>query len=292
MTALVFGASGQDGHYVSEHCRQRGMQVVAVSRSAGDVIGDVSDAKLVTELVQQQKPDIVLHLAAKSTTAHSAGMENHATISTGSLNVLEAVYRHCPAAKVFITGSGVQFENRGLPISENDPFAANSLYSVSRIESVYAARYYRRLGVKAYVGYLFHHESPLRKPDHMSRKIVDAARRIATGSDEVLELGDISVKKEWTFAGDVTRGILCLLDQDKVMEAAIGSGLAYSIGDWLDECFALIGRDWRKSIRLRSGFKPEYSLLVSNPATIRSLGWAPLVSLSEMARMMMLPVHK
>jgi len=132
--------------------------------------------------------------------------QNHATIATGSLNVLEAVYKHSPAARVFITGSGVQFENRGVPISETDPFEASSLYGVSRIASVYAARYYRSLGVKAYVGYLFHHESPLRKPHHVSRKIVDAVRRISAGSDEIIELGDVSVRKEWTFAGDVAGG--------------------------------------------------------------------------------------
>ena len=61
------------------------------------------------------------------------------------LNILEAVKRHCPESKVFITGSGVQFENKGVPISETDNFEANSPYAIARIQSVYAARYYRKL---------------------------------------------------------------------------------------------------------------------------------------------------
>jgi GDPmannose 4,6-dehydratase len=285
--ALIFGANGQDGHYLSEQCRLSGMQVVAVSRSRGDAVADVADYNAVASLIQQHQPGMIFHLAANSSTSHQAGFENHATISTGSLNVLEAVYRQSPKCKVFITGSGVQFENRGLPISETDPFAATSMYSVSRIHSVYAARYYRSLGMKAYVGYLFHHESPLRKPHHVSRIIVDAVRRIDGGQQEMIELGDISVRKEWTFAGDVARGILCLTSQEHVFEAVIGSGEPYSIEDWLAECFGQIGRNWQDFVRIKPRFSAEYKMLVSDPATIKSLGWSPQTSFCDLAKMML-----
>jgi len=111
-------------------------------------------------------------------------------------------------------------------------------------------------------------------------------KRIARGSDEVLELGDITVEKEWTFAGDTARGIVTLVDQDKVFEAVIGSGVTYSIENWLDLCFGLIGKDWHDYIRLREGFVPEYNRLVSDPGTIHSLGWMPAVDFPDLARLM------
>ena len=44
-------------------------------------------------------------------------------------------------------------------------------------------------------------------------------KQIAEGSDEkIIELGDISVKKEWTFAGDIARGILTLVEQEEVFK--------------------------------------------------------------------------
>lgn len=92
--------------------------------------------------------------------------------------------------------------------------------------------------MKVYVGYLFHHESPLRKSSHVSKMISDAARRIAAGGGEVLEIGDISVEKEWTFAGDVAEAMLTLVNQDRVHEAIIGSGESRSIREWLCECFS------------------------------------------------------
>jgi GDPmannose 4,6-dehydratase len=286
MKVIIFGANGQDGYYLHELCKLKGIEPIGVSRSGDWIHGDVAKYDQVEPLIQQHLPAYVFHVAANSTTRHDALFENHETISTGTLNILDAVKRHCPDTKVFITGSGVQFKNAGNPLSEKDEFEAESAYSVARIQSVYAARYFRTLGVKAYVGYLFHHESPMRKPEHVSRMIASAVQRIAQGSNEVIEIGDLSVKKEWTFAGDVVRGILTLVEQDDVFEAVIGSGIAYSIEDWLRECFACIGRDWHDHVRLRDGFKAEYGTLLSNPVTINGLGWHTTVDLRALANMM------
>ncbi|MCK5345844.1 MAG: GDP-mannose 4,6-dehydratase, partial [Candidatus Heimdallarchaeota archaeon] len=159
MNAIIFGANGQDGYYLNELCKLKGIEPIAVSRSGNWIRGDVSSYDQVEQLIKKHRPTYIFHVAANSTTHHNALFENHETISTGTLNILEAVKMHYPDAKVFITGSGVQFENRGMPISETDKFEANSPYSVARIQSVYAARYYRSLGLQVYVGYLFHHES-------------------------------------------------------------------------------------------------------------------------------------
>jgi len=286
LNALIFGANGQDGYYLTELCKLKRIEPIGVSRSGEWMQGDVSCYDQVEHLIKEYRPTYLFHLAANSSTKHDALFENHETVSTGTLNILEAVKCHSPETRVFLTGSGVQFKNKGLPIKETDEFEANSPYSVARIQSVYAARYFRSLGMKVYVGYLFHHESPLRKPRHVSQMIAMAVKRIAKGSDESIELGDISVEKEWTFAGDMAKGIFTLVDQDKVFEAAIGSGVTYSIENWLEQCFGIIGKDWHDYIHLRQGFTPEYKRLVSNPGTINSLGWYPTVGLKDLAEIM------
>ncbi|HVN49165.1 MAG TPA: GDP-mannose 4,6-dehydratase [Bacteroidota bacterium] len=286
MNALIFGANGQDGYYLQMSCKQKEIIPICISRHGNGVQGDVSEYSQVEELVKQYRPSYIFHLAANSTTRHDVLFENHETISTGTLNILEAVKKHCPSAKVFITGSGVQFKNNGKPISENDPFEASSPYSIARIQSVYAARYYRSLGIQTYVGYLFHHESPLRKPSHVSQKIALAVQRIDRGNNEIIELGDISVTKEWTFAADVAEGIFTLLSQDKVCEAVIGSGKGYAIEYWLQLCFNVIGKPWQEFVRLQQGYKVEYPVLISDPKTIYRLGWQPQTSIEELAKMM------
>ena len=261
--------------------------MLGISRTGDGLRGDVASFEFVEELVRSHKPDVIFHLAATSTTRHEALFENHKTIGTGTLNILEAVYRRHPGCKVFLTGSGVQFANKGEPIHETDPFDANSAYSVERTHSVYSARYFRTLGVRVYVGYLFHHESPLRKPTHVSQKVVQAVKSIASGSDEKLELGDISVEKEWGFAGDIAEGMAVLVGQEQVFEAVIGTGKAHTIEDWLKICFASVGKDWINHVTLRDGFTAEYNCLLSNPATMHSLGWRPKVDIAELAELML-----
>lgn len=287
MKAIIFGANGQDGHYIAASCRMRGIEVIGISRSGDWLNGDVSSISTVNELIKSYCPDIVFHLAATSTTTHDAIYENHDAIGTGTINILESVRRWSPGCKVFITGSGLQFVNLGEPISETDPFDHSSAYVAVRNYSVYLARYFRDMGIQVYVGYLFHHESPLRKPIHICQRIVRAVQRIASGSQEILELGDIAVRKEWTFAGDVAEGIMTLIGQDSVFEATIGSGLAYSIEEWLVECFNLIHKDWKLYIKETDNFMAEYTELVSNPKTINSMGWYATTTLTELAKIMM-----
>ncbi len=260
--ALIFGANGQDGYYLREKCLQRGLEPVSVSRRGDGIQGDVSSFEQVQALIQQLQPIYIFHLAANSTTRHEALFENHQTISTGTLNILEAVKRFSPQSKVFIAGSGLQFENRAQPISETDPFDATSIYAVARIQSVYAARYYRSLGLAVYIGYLFHHESPFRRSHHVSQIIISLVKQIAAGVQSSIILGDIQVKKEWTFAGDVTEAMMILLEQNQIFETVIGSGKAYSIQEWLEVCFEAIGRNWQDFVSLNTDFTPEYKMLV------------------------------
>ena len=286
-TVLIFGSGGQDGHYLHRLCSERGMAVATVSRSSGSHPGDVADPEFVQAVVAQIRPDYVFHLAAWSTTAHEALAHNHATIAGGTWNVCEAVRSSCPDARVFITGTGLQFENRGQPIDENCPFAATSPYAVERIHSAYAARYFRSLGLRTYVGYLFHHDSPRRRPDHVSMKIAQAAVRISSGNRVPLELGATEVEKEWGFAEDIAAAMLTLVEQDDVPEAVLGTGVAHPISRWLDLCFGRVGLDWTDHVRPVEGFQPQFARLVSDPKTIRTLGWEPRVEIDELSRLMM-----
>jgi len=290
MKAVIFGSNGQDGFYLGNHLKEQGITTIGISRKNADVVGEVQNRGLVEEIIKQQRPDFVFHLAANSTTKHEVIWENHETISTGSLNILEAVKNYSRNTKVFLSGSGLQFENNNLPIDENGILVATSPYVISRNHSLFAARYYRSLGIRVYFGFFFNHDSPRRSNRHISQKIANYCRLIESNSDP-LEIGNIHVKKEWTFAGDVVKAIWLLVKQDKIFECVIGSGISYSIQEWLDICFNLVGKNWKDYIVIREGFIPEYNTLVSNPAIIKSLGWKQEVSINDLAKIMLLKVN-
>jgi len=286
--AIIFGARGQDGHYLKILLKSHEIEVIDISRNGKEIVGTVGDFYLVESVVKTQLPDYIFHLAADSTTHHSALFNNHEAISTGTLNILESVKMYCPHAVVFLSGSAMQFKNVGKPIDEQTPFDAGSAYSVSRIHSVYAGRYYReKFGLRVYIGYFFNHDSPLRTEKHVNQKIVRTVQRINKGSLEKLELGNIEVQKEFNFAGDVVEAIWTLVNQEVIFEAVIGSGITFSIKDWIIYCFEKINRDWREFVFQKDFFVPEYKILISDPTLIKSLGWSPHTNFYQLADMMM-----
>ena len=285
MKAIIYGASGQDGYYLAQLLSAEAIDLINVSRSGDFLHTDISEWKEVSELIRMHQPDYVFHLAALSTTQHFAWEENHQTISTGALYLLEAVHQYSRHTKVFLSGSGLQFKNEGKPIKESDPFDATSVYAVSRIHTVYMARYYRTLGLKIYIGYFFNHDSPMRSAKHVSRKISDAVRRIAAGQRKNQDR-DPSVKR----MGICRRYRKSHLDPGGArpyFEATIGTGIAYSISDWIRVCFEFVHVDPAGLVEEEKGFISEYRILVSDPTTIFSLGWRPEVSFNNLAQMMM-----
>ncbi len=288
MKAILFGANGQDGYFLSSLLCEKGVTVVPVSRSGNGIRGDVGRYDFVSGLIAAERPDYIFHLAANSTTKHTAIFENHNAISTGTLNILESVRLSVPEAKVFLSGSAMQFRNDGVPISEKTPFAAGSPYAVARIQSAYAGRYFReRFGLQVYIGYFFNHDSWLRTERHINQRIVRSLRRISQGSPECIEVGDLDVKKEFNFAGDIVRAIWVLVSQDTIYEAVIGSGIGYSIRQWLDYCSNRVGVRWERRFLERKNFKAEYTTLISDPSLLKRLGWSPEVGFFQLADMML-----
>ncbi|TXT30687.1 MAG: NAD-dependent epimerase/dehydratase [Chitinophagaceae bacterium] len=282
--ALIFGVNGQDGHYLNQLLCQNGLEVIGISRHSGNVLGDVSDFDFVLKIVESTKPAYIFHLAATSTTNHKALFENHSSISTGTLNILEAVRLKSPYTKIFLAGSAMQFKNEGIPINENTQFESSSSYSAERIYSTYLARYYRqKFGLSIYIGFLFNHDSPLRGDNHINQLIVKTAVNIANGSSEKLIIGDFSVQKEFNYAGDIVSGIWKLVIQDDLFEVVIGSGTAHTIKTWIEYCFNKLGLNWIDHIEIDSRYVSEYKILISDPQKLKSIGWNPIKDIYQVA---------
>jgi GDPmannose 4,6-dehydratase len=290
--AIIFGANGQDGHYLSELCDRQGCDVTRVSRSkhagTGYVRGDVAIQGEVWWLIDQLRPDLIFHLAANSTTDANALPENHRTIGDGTLNILRTVHQVSPQTKVFLAGSCLQLLNDGRPMSEENQLVAGSGYAAVRNYSMFLGRYYRSLGLKVYFGFLFHHESPFRKDRHVSRIIAGAARKAAAGDAVMLEMDDLQACREWTFAGDTVEAIWKLVNQERVFEACIGTGHPRTVAEFAHACFDAVGLNWTDHVTERpdmvNGRRAKQ--ISANPGLIRSIGWQPRTRIQDLAEMM------
>jgi GDPmannose 4,6-dehydratase len=289
-SAIIFGSNGQDGFYLNKLLNKYNISVLNVSRKNSDIDGDISDFNFVKKLIKKIKPDFIFHFAAISSTSHEFLFENHNAISNGTLNILSAVNDYSNKSRVFISGSALQFKNFGEKINENSEFDNSSCYSVERIYSVYLSRYFRnKFNLKIYIGYLFNHDSFLRSDSHINKKIVNSILKIANGSTDKILIGNLDVIKEFNFAGDIVEAIWILINQDEIFETVIGSGKGYSLENWIEECFRIIGINYSKDdhIMIDTSFRPDFKYLVSDPSLIYKLGWKPKISFKKMAEIMM-----
>jgi len=288
LRSIIFGAGGQDGFFLREYLLSLGHKVFSFTHYS-DVVGsavDVADFKSVNDIIKEISPSHIFHLAARSSTRHEFILENHKAIVDGALSVLESVDRNVPDASVFLASSGLVFKNIGRPIKETDPCIINTAYAMARLEALQIARYYRQRGRKVFVGFLFNHESPLRPPDSVARKIAGSVAEISLGIQKTIPIGNANVVKEWMWAGDAVSAIVHLLNQNELFEVCIGDGIGRSVRDYALACCEAVGITLDDYLIEMPSYQAEYSILVSDSAKIRSLGWEPKVDLDNLARRM------
>ena len=124
----------------------------------------------------------------------------------------------------------------------------------------------------------------------MTRKITDAAARIALGLDEQVALGDLDARRDWGFAGDYVHAMWLMLQQEAPESYVIASGTLRSVRDVAEIAFAHVQLDWRDHVVVDDRFRRRDDVaasLVGDASRARDrLGWRPEVDFEELIQLM------
>jgi GDPmannose 4,6-dehydratase len=143
--------------------------------------------------------------------------------------------------------------------------------------------------VHASNGITFNHESPLRRPEFVTRKITVAAARIKLGLQHELRLGNIEAERDWGHAKDYVRAMWLMLQQDAPDDYVIATGRTASVRALCGIAFDYLGLDADKYIVIDEALmRPaDPSCRCGDPSKAREqLGWTPSVSLECLIREM------
>jgi GDPmannose 4,6-dehydratase len=138
-------------------------------------------------------------------------------------------------------------------------------------------------------GILFNHESPMRGPEFVTRKISLAVARIAAGLQDTISLGNIEAKRDWGFAGDYVDAMWRMLQAATPQDYVVGTGETHSVRELVEVAFAHVGLDWQRHVVVDPQFyRPaEVDLLIADPTRIRTeLAWRPVVTFTGLVEMM------
>ena len=111
-------------------------ELVQVSQGMTSIIGDIRDGTLLTNVMRQAKPDIVIHLAAQPLVrrSYSDPVETYSTNVMGTVHLLEAV-RHTPSVRAIVNVTTDKcYENKEWVwgYRENEPMGGFDPYSSSK----------------------------------------------------------------------------------------------------------------------------------------------------------------
>jgi len=307
-TAFITGITGQDGSFLAEQLLEQGWRVVGLVRRSASrnlwrlkgilgrvelVDGDLLDLGSMIDAIRECRPDHVYNLAAQSFVATSwkQPLLTGDVTGLGAARLLEAVRIAWPEARVYQAGSSEMFGTAtdGLQ-SEDTSFHPRSPYGVAKVYAHHLAVNYREShGMFVVAGILFNHESERRGPEFVTRKIAQAVAAIRAGAQEYLHLGDISVRRDWGFAGDYTRAMFAMLNQDSPRDFVIATGQSWSVEDFAARAFAVADLDMQSHLRhdptlLRPADIP---VLCGDASRARStLNWAPSLSFDQLVERM------
>ena len=307
-TALITGITGQDGSYLAELLLAKGYRVVGIARRSSTsyferighildqvelVSADLLDQHSLTDAVRDARPDEVYNLAAQSfvQTSWTQPVLTGEFTALGVTRVLEALKKAAPDARFYQASSSEQFGKvMAVPQNEDTPFYPRSPYGVAKVYGHWITVNYREsFGLYAVSGILFNHESERRGLEFVTRKISDGVARVVCGLSKDIALGNLEARRDWGFAGDYVEAMWRMLQQDAPDDYVIGTGQTWSVRDFCDAAFKVVGLDYRDHVRQDERFfRPaEVDLLVSDPSKARAkLGWRPTVTFEQLVTRM------
>ena len=311
-TAIISGIFGQDGPYLARLLLEQGYKVYGLTRQsthpdsqnleylgiAGDIEvieGDICDYGAMTRLIQQLKPTELYNLAAQSFVGSSWELASVTTEINAAavLGLLQAIYYNSPETRFYQASTSELYGNSSDSLqNEETPFAPESPYAAAKLHAFWTTRIFRKShGIHASNGILFNHESPIRGPQFVTRKITTGINKILNGEVDFIELGNLDAKRDWGFAGDYVEAMWLMTQQPVSDDYVIATGETHSIREFLDIAFKTVGIfDWSRYVRTNPAFyRPSDVNVLHGDATKAriKLGWTPKTSFEELVSMMM-----
>ena len=264
MKAIITGISGQDGYFLSKLLYKKNYEIIGIIRRNSSmtvgtmeklpeevkekikiVYGDLTDAGFFAKLLEKEKPDELYHLAAQSFVGYS--FQNPASTYdvniSGTLNVANAVKDYSPKTRLYFAATSEMYGQPEItPQNEETPFKPRSPYAVSKLAGFWTMKTYREAyGLNISNGILFNHESEVRGPEFVTRKISKAVAKIKTRKLDVLELGNMNARKDWGYAEDYVYGMWSMLNKNEGDDFVLGTGVLHTVREFVELAFNEVG---------------------------------------------------
>ncbi|MEK7177177.1 MAG: GDP-mannose 4,6-dehydratase [Patescibacteria group bacterium] len=300
--ALVTGITGQDGYYLSKLLNEKGYEVFGFT-------GDLGDENAITRAVEESKPDEVYNLGGISDLG-SAIKDPERTMKINYeavIKLLNQSKKTNPKVR-FCQASSAEIFSRENPAPQDESavYGPTNPYGVAKLKAQQEIKRQREeAGVFGCSAILYNHESPKRSEKFVTRKITMTLAKIKLGLAQTLELGNLSAKRDWGFAGDYVEAMWQMLQAPTADDYIVATGAAHTVRDFVNTAAKCLDMEliWEgegeseiaknKSGRVIVRVNPEFyrpleqnDIIGNNAKAKKILGWKPRTSFEDLVRLM------
>jgi GDPmannose 4,6-dehydratase len=236
-TAIVIGASGQDGYFLTRSLLAEGRVVHAIVRRpemSGALAAlssvpaalhihevDLTQPTKLIELIAEVLPEEVYNLAGQSSVSISFSEPRLTWLTNAEFVavILETLRLYSPLSRFYQASSTEMFGGAsGSTVVHNEDSVLNpqSPYASAKAAAHLLCRSYREAySLRIACGILANHESHRRGKHFLSRKIVDHVLALREGAAPVspLKVGNLKIRRDWGFAPDYVDGMRLVVRQ-------------------------------------------------------------------------------
>lgn len=309
--ALITGIGGQDGSILAELLLKKGYEVYGIIKreaienpnlklkNIASIVNDielipmsVTDPMAVYKAIKKIYPDEIYHLAASSFVSYEfedevAMMNSNFNSTYYLLSSISEINKEC---KFFFAGSSEMFgEPFESPQDENSKFNPKSMYGIAKVSSYYLLKNFRdKKGIYTCTGIMYNHESPRRKSEFVTKKIIETAVRIKLGKATELVLGNLDAVRDWGYAPDYMNAAVLIMSQPQPDDYIIATGHLRSVKQFAETAFKLVDLNVDDYLKINTKYfrASENYPLCGNPEKLKNLGWSTSKSFTEIIQLM------
>lgn len=249
---------------------------------------DVNDVYSVEKVLSEVQPDILFHFASY-VSVFSSFKNPLPTLQTniiGTANLLEAIKKIMPQARILIPGSAEEYgkipEDK-MPVKEDYPLNPVNPYAISKkVQEEIGFYYFKTCGLNIYFTRTFHYAGPGQSLGFVcsdfAKQVVDAEN----GKIKSIKVGNLEAKRDFTDIRDVINAYWKIVNRGKAGEVYnVCSGTSIKIQEILDKLIKFSGKDVSVEIdknKLRPSDIPDF---VGNNQKLKSIGWAPKYNIDD-----------
>ncbi len=298
MRVLVTGARGFVGRHVMEHLRATGHAPIGLDLPAPDgtagadfIAGDLQQPGELEAAIRQTQPDACIHLAGIAFVPLGWTDPNRvfSVNLTGTINLLEAVRRAAPRARLLAVTSAEVYGAGHVeqPLTEEAPMRPANPYAAAKMAAdLMVLLYARRYTMPAMTARPLNHIGPGQAPEFVTTAFARQLAEIAAGrSAPVIRVGNLDAQRDFTDVRDVARAYRLLIEQGRAGEAYnIVSGRPVAIRTILDHFMQIAGVSPRVEVDMKLYRPADERPLISGEKIRRETGWKPEIPLAQSLR--------